>query len=426
MIQITDKKNCCGCWACEQICPMHCITMEMDNEGFSYPIVDTKTCTNCGLCVKVCPVIHQQKSIASKPKSYACVNNDKIIREKSSSGGMFSLFAKSVIDNGGVVFGARFENDWSVTHDYTESIEGLEVFRGSKYVESKIGDNYIKAKRFLEQGRKVLFSGTPCQIAGLNSFLRKRYENLILIDIVCHSIPSSKIWKMYLDELRESNITNTEFKNLDLTNNINQINFSNISFRNKTNGWKEYSILVERKITEDISLKKFNLLETKTQNLYMKGFLQNLYTRPSCTKCPARKYTSGSDIQIADFWGVEKYYPQIPILNDDKGVSLALIITKKGEAFFETISSKIYSLQIKYEEVEEHGLHAPLMHSALPHKNREKFFLNVSRMSLTKNIKKCLIFEEKKKIMIINVKNTLRFLIGDFFYNYLKKKINVK
>lgn len=177
MIHITDKTKCCGCWACNQICPENCISMQEDYEGFLYPVVDLSKCTNCGLCERVCPVINQQVPVITEPASYACINNDEKIRNQSSSGGIFSLLAENAIINGGVVFGARFEPDWSVVHDYTETIEGLAAFRGSKYVESKIGNNYIKAKEFLRQNRLVLFSGTPCQIAGLNKFLAQLAVN---------------------------------------------------------------------------------------------------------------------------------------------------------------------------------------------------------------------------------------------------------
>ena len=169
MIRIIDKKDCCGCHACSNVCPKQCISMQLDEEGFLYPIVDTQKCIDCGLCENVCPIINRGKS-RSPINVFAAKNNNEEIRIKSSSGGIFTLLAEKIIIEGGVVFGAKFDKNWDVKHGYTETIEGLAAFRGSKYVQSQIEDNYQKAEKFLKQGRKVLFSGTPCQIAGLKCF----------------------------------------------------------------------------------------------------------------------------------------------------------------------------------------------------------------------------------------------------------------
>lgn len=199
MIDILDKKDCCGCSSCVQRCPKQCITLKEDNEGFLYPIVNKEICISCGLCEKVCPVLSQGEP--RKPlKVYAAKNQDEEIRRQSSSGGVFTLLAEQVIREGGVVFGAIFDENWEVKHDFAETIEGLAPFRGSKYVQSRIDDNYKKAERFLNQGRKVLFSGTPCQIAGLKRFLRNEYDNLLTVDFVCHGVPSPGVWRQYLKE----------------------------------------------------------------------------------------------------------------------------------------------------------------------------------------------------------------------------------
>ena len=178
MIEIKEKKNCCGCNSCVQRCPLHCISMQEDKEGFLYPMVNKTICTDCGLCEKVCPIINQDEPHIPT-KFYAVKNKNEQIRTKSSSGGVFTLLAEQVITEGGVVFGARFNDKWDVIHDYTETIEGIDKFRGSKYLQSLIGDNYKNAEQFLNQGRNVIFTGTPCQISGLKHFLRKEYENLL-------------------------------------------------------------------------------------------------------------------------------------------------------------------------------------------------------------------------------------------------------
>ena len=197
MIQLNSKYDCCGCSACAQSCPKECIIMRADEEGFLYPQIDTDTCINCGLCERVCPVINQ--SLPQKPHSvYAAKNKNEDIRLKSSSGGLFTLLAERTINNGGVVFGAKFNDDWSVIHDYTETIDGIKIFRGSKYLQSNTNICYKSVRKFLKEGRKVLFSGTPCQIAGLHLFLNKEYPNLTTVDIICHGVPSPLVWHKYV------------------------------------------------------------------------------------------------------------------------------------------------------------------------------------------------------------------------------------
>lgn len=199
MIHITDKRDCCGCNSCVQRCPKSCIRMREDDEGFLYPEVDESVCIDCGLCEKVCPVIHQARE--NRPIVVcAAKNKSEEIRYQSSSGGVFTALANEIIREGGVVFGAGFDENWEVKHDCTETVEGLSAFRGSKYVQSRIGDSFKKAEQFLKIGRTVLFSGTPCQIAGLKRFLRKEYDNLLTVDFICHGVPSPGVWREYLKE----------------------------------------------------------------------------------------------------------------------------------------------------------------------------------------------------------------------------------
>jgi len=199
-VQPVKKELCTGCNACYSICPAHCISIQEDPEGFLYPVIEKEKCTSCKKCENICPAA--VKGNKRKPLSvYAARNPDEQIRRQSSSGGIFTLIAEYIIQKGGVVFGARFNDNWEVVHDYTETVEGLAVFRGSKYVQSRIGDTYIKTKNFLLAGRKVLFSGTPCQIAGLKAYLQKDYDNLLTVDLVCHGVPSPLVWKRYLDEV---------------------------------------------------------------------------------------------------------------------------------------------------------------------------------------------------------------------------------
>ena len=200
MISITSKQNCCGCFACANICSNGCIEMHADEEGFLYPSVDTSRCIQCGLCKQVCPILHSYNEIRGmSPAGYAVINMDEKVRLASSSGGVFSLFAEQTIRDGGVVFGAALSKDCgSVVHIEEDSLSELAKLRGSKYVQSSIGDAYIKTQNALKKGRKVLFTGTPCQIEGLHGFLRKKYENLLCMDLICHGVPSPKVWKKYV------------------------------------------------------------------------------------------------------------------------------------------------------------------------------------------------------------------------------------
>lgn len=310
MISIEHKKDCCGCNSCAQICPHKCVAMSSDDEGFSYPKVDASKCTNCGLCEKVCPVINQS-DVREPLEIAAAINLNEEIRLKSSSGGIFSLLAENVINDGGVVFGAKFNENWEVIHDYAETTEDISKFRGSKYVQSRIGENYIKAKQFLDAGRKVLFSGTPCQIAGLKLFLRKDYSNLLAVDIICHGVPSPMVWGNYVEQIK------TTFP------------ITSVSMRDKTMGWKAFGM--------NISTLNCNICnETLSKNIYLQVFLRNLCLRPSCYKCPTLSGKSHSDITIADYWGVQHIHPDF---DDDKGCNLVLINGKKGLESFNSLDN---------------------------------------------------------------------------------------
>ena len=240
MIEIKDKSQCCGCNACVQRCPKQCIASE-DEEGFLYPEVDEAICIDCGLCENVCPVINQADARIPL-QVYAAKNTDEKIRMHSSSGGVFSILAEQTIKQGGVVFGARFDENWEVKHDYTETIDGVSVFRGSKYVQSKTGDTFKQAEQFLKQNRKVLFSGTPCQIVALKRYLKKEYENLLLVDFICHGVPSPGVWRKYLKQVIALTCDkNTVSSHLKLLLSERNALVEGISFRDKRLGWQKYS-----------------------------------------------------------------------------------------------------------------------------------------------------------------------------------------
>lgn len=354
MIRITDKSKCCGCTACVAACPVRCITMQEDSEGFMYPKVNESECVGCNLCLNVCPAIHYGDSCRPS-EIYAAKTNDDKIRMSSSSGGIFSLLAENIIDDGGVVFGAEFNDRWEVIHSYEETRAGLAGFRGSKYVQSYMGNSYRDAKTFLDRGRMVLFSGTPCQIAGLKHFLKKDYDNLLTVDLICHGVPSPSVWNEYLYELKVKSGAEA---------------ISAIEFRDKSEGWKNFKILVEGYNQGN----KF-LLEDESFyiNNYCKAFLNNISLRPSCFACPVKAGKSGSDITLGDYWGMKDAGSE---LNDDKGCSVVLVNTPKGSSFIAALPAYMKS-DIKYEWVLD--FNPSLEKSAGLSPNRDFFFYMLFR-----------------------------------------------
>lgn len=374
MINPINKADCCGCQACAQRCPKQCITMQADQEGFLYPIVDKEACIDCGLCEKVCPVINQDE-VRTPIKVLAAINKDEETRMQSSSGGVFTILAEETIKKGGVVFGVKFDNNWMPVFDYTETIEGIAPFRGSKYVQATVGNAYKDAERFLKAGREVLFSGTPCQIAGLNKYLRKEYNNLLTVDIVCHGVPSPKVWNMYLTETYSKLMRAMP----DGKNSVDSAKggeskscIEAISFRSKISGWKKYSFLIKLNFSNYDGKNTGVFAETLDKNAYMRAFLRDIILRPSCYSCPAKQGKGHSDISIADFWGMEKIDNN---LYDDKGTSAILINTEKGMAM-SNIKNCI-TKQFTYEEfVQYNSAH---IKSSKPHIKREEFFRNIPK-----------------------------------------------
>lgn len=355
MIDIKDKDKCCGCEACVQICPRQCIELKADIEGFLYPAVNLKTCINCGLCEKTCPVINK-RDIRLPMACYAAVNPDEGERLKSSSGGVFILLAKQIISEGGIVFGACFDDNWNVVHRYSKTMDGLYPFMGSKYVQSHINDSYVSVREFLNKGIKVLFSGTPCQNAGLLRFLHKKYDNLITVDFICHGVPSPKIWKQYLEEIKNNANQDIDWGSLYTEGSFTEkhkckdecLSFKRISFRDKSYGWKKFCLtftLAKPSISGDIN--SVRVSHVHNEDTYFLGFNNfNLYLRPSCMKCPAKSLRSGSDITLADFWGIDTLYPD---LNDDKGISAVMVNTIKGNNMMQTINLDLKN--VEYDDI---------------------------------------------------------------------------
>lgn len=285
MIELANIKACTGCSACMNICAKRAISMVEDAEGFLQPCIDTSKCVECGLCQKVCPVLNPLQPGKGEKRVYAFINYTD--RKKSSSGGAFSFFARKVLEEGGVVFGATIDDRLQVYHIGIDSVDELHRLRGSKYVQSRIGSSYREAKAALLGGRKVLFTGTPCQIAGLYKYLGKRWENLLVtLDLVCHGVPNQKVFSMYLEKLAQN-------KGLDPAYAGNIVGFR---FRN-LDSW---SIVPAIQISES---ENWRIL-TQESNFYMAAFFQGLLYRESCFSCQYANTERIGTFTIADFWGV--------------------------------------------------------------------------------------------------------------------------
>lgn len=350
---LPDKNQCTGCEACAQVCPKHCISMVSDYEGFLYPYIDTTSCIECHRCERVCPTL--VKTNEREPLAvYGYQNKQEEIRLRSSSGGFFSALAEQVLPEGGIVFGAAFNDEWAVTHQYCEKMDDLIRFRGSKYVQSRMDNIFCKVKEMLQTGRKVLFTGTPCQVRGLLLFLRKPYDNLFTLDFVCHGVPSPGVWQRYFNE-----VTGSSYKK------VCEVNFREKRF---FFGWKVFGF--------DI-LTNTGKCVWKTrgrENPYMMGFLENVYLRPSCYECPVKSLKSGSDITMGDFWGISQIAPS---LSDNRGTSLVLINTDKGKVLFKAIASDECEVQ-EFDYDTACLSNSSLRHSVKPHPNRSLFFCNFS------------------------------------------------
>lgn len=382
--------RCCGCGACMNICPKGAITMQRNAEGFLYPIIDKDKCINCGLCVRSCPLSNTAfKPDTNLPKCYAVQSTGDIMKH-SSSGGVFSVLANYVFDNGGYVCGAAFDKKWLVEHKIVSDKTNLYELQTSKYVQSDTKTVYAKIKELLNNDKPVLFSGTPCQTAGLYSFLGRDYDNLITIDVFCHGAPSPMVWERYLKEVAADKITDINFRDKP------KDNFGNYNFKLETEK-ETYSTL-------------------HRDNIYMLGFLRNLYLRKSCHHCPFAKTPRTSDFSLGDFWGYETIDDKTDTNN---GMSAVLLNTTKAEKIFKVIQhefSFIRSVQLsqisKFNDV--------LFQSSQEHQNRDAFFADYKKEGkIIPMIQKHLI---KRDVAILNFSSFSKPNFGAGLVGYAMEK----
>lgn len=354
MINIEKKENCCGCSACKNICPVNAISMIEDEKGFLYPIIDYNKCINCGLCEKVCPIINVKEEEERLPEAYAAFNKDEKIRMESSSGGVFSLIAEYILDKNGCVYGAVFNDKFEVEHREITSKEDLKYVRGSKYIQSDLKNCFKNIKKQLHNGRLVLFTGTPCQVEALKSFLNKEYENLFLQDLICHGVPTKIIWKKYIEYLETEN----------------KEKIRNISFRDKrNNGWNKYELLFEFQNSQ-----KF---VNHSKDIFMKIFINDIALRDSCYNCKFKKKHRESDITLADFWGINNIIPE---MNDEKGTSLVIVHTDKGKKMLNAVKKNMEIKKVNFLDAINYN---PSMVNSADIKSYDKdFIIKLNQISI--------------------------------------------
>ena len=319
MINITDKSKCCGCCACADVCAHKAITLKEDIEGFWYPVIDSEKCTNCGLCEKACPELNiasLKKNDYPKPaKTIAAIHKNMKVRWDSTSGGAFTALAEAMYRQGGYVSGAIYNDDFSVRNYISNNPEDLAKLRSSKYLQSKAEGVYAKIRTLLRKGEKVLACGTPCQMAALRSFLRKDYDNLIIVDFICRGVNSPKVYRKYLDSLERKYDGKVVY----------------VKAKNKELGWRNLT----RKVVFDNGKVYYGV---KMEDDFRRGYHTNVFCRPSCYTCQYKGFPRIADITIADYWGIEKIDRN---LDNNIGTSMILLNSNKGIEFFELIKNDI-------------------------------------------------------------------------------------
>lgn len=383
---------CSGCGACFNVCPKNAVTMQGDKYGFYKPIVDEEKCVDCGLCEKVCPLNSYKSQNVPEPKVYAFQNKDKETLYKCASGGAFAYIAKTVIGQNGVVYGVIFDENLKVVHSKAETMSELEKMYSSKYVQSDTKDSFRQAKNDLENGKMTLFSGTPCQIAGLKSFLNKEYQNLITADLVCHGVPSPVVFEKYKQEFMQNKKTDEKLLN--------------INFRSKIKGWSPSLI------TKTTTVCDYHTCASK--DIYIRAFLSNLSINLSCLNCKFNTLPRVADISLADFWGVDEYDSA---LNNNEGLSLIIINNDKGNEIFSKLPKESVLKEIPLEYAIKYNKN--ICGSSVPNKNRLKF---LEELKKGYTLKKCTNKFDKKPFYMVIYGILPKFLKDFIKYKIMKKK----
>lgn len=379
--QEKNKERCCGCSACVVACPKQCISMQADNEGFLYPEIDKTLCIQCGKCKKVCPVINNTETNI-EPDCYVAYSKDDSIRKHSSSGGMFTELANMTLADYGLVFGAALDENMKVYHKGVSSMEELKALQGSKYVQSEMGTVYRQVKEAIDAGRPVYFSGTPCQVAGLYTFLGNRPENLITQDIICHGVPSPLVWEKYVNTYRQ---------------------VQKAEFRNKKYGWHYFSMHIQT--TDRDYYKRLD------EDFYLKLFLDNTTLRPICYNCPIKSCGSHADITLGDCWALHKVTDQVA--DTDEGLSLVVVNTERGKSCMSCFSSENKAACVKVDSAKAMGSQSTLKQSVKSNPRRTEFFEGIYSTDfsiLKKNWYKTTV-ADKLRVKCVFLKTRLRTVL---------------
>lgn len=331
-MKLAEINQCTGCWACVSACPKQCIRMERDSAGFPHPAADYTQCVHCGLCEKICPVLNKPEPHSGTPVAYAAYSRDKVTRLESSSGGIFSELARAVMAKGGAVYGAAYNEQFDVVHICAESETELARLRGAKYVQSDLGNTLAGVKSRLEKGQQVLFSGTPCQVAGLKSFLQKDYNNLCTVDFVCHGVPSPAVWREYVKYRAQQD------------NGGRLPTF--INMRSKETGWSRY------RYSNLFHYQNGSYRVRSDESLFMKLFVGDFISRESCANCHFKGFNRCSDLTIGDFWGIWDIAPE---MDDDAGISVILCQSARGAELLNEITENLILREVRLEEASQYN-----------------------------------------------------------------------
>lgn len=349
MPNLASYQSCVGCSACALSCPKNCIEMHNDKYGFSHPkIINAQECINCKLCEQSCPIVNKRNLDDKETIALAAFTKDEEIRKESSSGGIFTEIAKYVLLNDGVVFGAAYSNNWHVEHIEVKEVGNLNKLRGAKYSESKLANTYDRIKKYLNKDILVLFSGTPCQVAGLKSFLKRDYSNLICIDFICHGIPSPVAWSNYIQERMK----------------LDGVNHKPISInqRSKITGWSNYNYSCVIEYENNLKYQSLS-----GSDMYMKLFCNDYILRESCANCHFKGFDRCSDITLGDFWGIWNIDVK---MDDNKGTSLIMLHSDKSKDLITNISDKIVLKEVSLEDASREN--PAILYSSKEKSEREK------------------------------------------------------
>lgn len=354
--------DCVGCGACANICSQNCLHMIANTDGFLHPEIKKDICTNCGACEKACPIINKSPKNEVPIPVYAVYSKIDAVRNNSSSGGLFYTIAEYIIKNGGVVYGAAFDKNLYLSHTNVDTIENLKFLQGSKYVQSDTKFCFQEIKTHLNNNKPVLFCGTPCQTEGLLCYLKKPYENLFVLDFICHGVPSPKAWQEYV-----------KYQEKSFSSKV-----SSAYFRDKSNGWSLHS-------TKLIFENRKEYLNIHHNDAFMKAFLQNVSLRKSCYNCNFKTVNRNSDITMGDLWGIKNILPDI---TDDKGVSVVFIQSEKGKRLFEKVKDSLWEQEISCEQAI--AKNTAMIKSVYKHNFREYFFNHLGKQNFELLVKDCL------------------------------------